>query len=108
MVSLHLLVFFFFCSLAAIIDDSNNASMPTHEDVMETSTISQALNKVNPFYATILGQPFEGQGIDMSSDRWVFNITVTICSNFFVIQEKCFLSLNTWENCLAFSKRLML
>ena len=56
--------FFFFCSLAAIIDDSNNASMPTHEDVMETSTISQALNKVNPFYATILGQPFEGQGIE--------------------------------------------
>ena len=49
--------FFFFCSSAAIIDNSNNASMPTHEDVMETSTISQALNKVNPFYATILGQP---------------------------------------------------
>ena len=81
---------FFFCSLAAIIDDNNDACMPTHEDVMETFTISQALNKVNPLYATILGQPFEGQGIDMSSDRWVLNITVTICSNFFVIQEKCF------------------
>ena len=30
---------------------------------METSVISQALNKVNPLYAIILGQPFEGQGI---------------------------------------------
>jgi len=94
--------------LAAIIDDSNDASMPTHEDVMETSAISQALNKVNLLYATILGQPFEGQGIDMSSDRWVLNITVIICSDFFIIHEKCFLSLNTWENWLALSKRLML
>ena len=79
------------CSLASIIDDSNYASILTHEeDVMESSVISQALNKVNPLYATILGQPFEGQGIDMSSDRWVLIVTVTIWSNFFVIQEKCF------------------
>ena len=79
------------CSLAFIIDDSNDASILTHEEgVMETSVISQALNKVNPLYATILGQPFEGQGIDMSSDRWVLIVTVTIWSNFFVIQEKCF------------------
>ena len=78
--SLHFFVFVFFCvcSLASIIDDSNDASIPTHEeDEMETSVISQALNKVNPLYATILGQPFEGQGIDMSLDRWVLNITVS-------------------------------
>ena len=32
-----------------MIDDGNDASMSTHkEDVMETSVISQALNKVNP------------------------------------------------------------
>ena len=43
----------------------------------ETSVISQALNKVNPLYATILGQPFEGQEIDMSLDRWVLNITAS-------------------------------
>ena len=63
------------CSLAPIIDYSNDASILAHEeDVMETSVISQALNKVNPLYTTILGQPFEGQGIDMSSDRWVLRL----------------------------------
>ena len=59
--------------------------MPTNEEnVMETSVISQALNKVDRLYATMLGQPFEGQGIDMTSDRWVLNITVIIhaCCNF--------------------------
>ena len=72
-----------------MIDDGNDASMSTHkEDVMETSVISQALNKVNPLYATILGQPFEGQGIDMSSDRWVLNITVIICCNYIIILGK--------------------
>ena len=94
--SLHwfvLICFCLLCSLASIIDDSNVASIPTYEeDVMEASVISQAtcIKKVNPLYATILGQPFEGQGIDKSSDRWVLIITVTICSNFLVIQEKCF------------------
>ena len=59
-----------FKKCASIIDDSNDAPIPTHEeDVMETSVISQVLNKVNPLYATILGQPYEGQGIDMSLDR---------------------------------------
>ena len=63
------------CSLAPIIDYSNDASILAHEeDVMETSVISQALNKVNPLYTTILGQPFEGQGIDTSSDRWVLRL----------------------------------
>ena len=77
---------FAFCSLAStIIADNNDASMPTSEEnVMETSVISQALNKVNRLFATMLGQPFEGQGIDMSSDRWVLNITVIkhVCCNF--------------------------
>lgn len=73
---------------------------------METSVISQALNKVNPLYATTLGQPFEGQGIDMSSDRWVLNITVIICSNYIVILGKVLM--NTWKTWLVLSKRLML
>ena len=57
--------FCFFHGLASIIDDRNDASMPTHEeDVIEISVINQALNKPNPLYATILGHPFEGQGIN--------------------------------------------
>ena len=57
--SLFICSWFVFCSLASIIiDDSNDASMPTHEeDVMETSVMSQALNKVNPLYATIWWRP---------------------------------------------------
>ena len=44
--------------MSIIIDDTNDASMLTHEeDVMETSVISQALNKVNPLYATIWWRP---------------------------------------------------
>lgn len=61
----------FFCSLASsgmgVFSDASMLIL--EEDAMQASNISQALNKVNPLYATILGQPFEGhQGMHNSLD----------------------------------------
>lgn len=48
---------------------SDASMLILEEDVMQASNISQTLNKVNPLYATILGQPFEGhQGMHSSLD----------------------------------------
>ncbi|KAJ7386132.1 hypothetical protein OS493_012476 [Desmophyllum pertusum] len=52
---------------------ASDVSMLTdEEDAMQTSLISQAINKVNPLYASISGHPFESEEIDESFDRWVF------------------------------------
>ena len=41
---------------------------PNIEDQLNESTLLKAVSKVNPLYATVLGNPFECQEMDESSD----------------------------------------
>lgn len=48
---------------------TQNEDAPNIKDQFNESTLLKAVSKVNPLYATLLGNPFECQEMDESSDR---------------------------------------
>ena len=58
---------------------TQNEDAPSIEDQLNESTLLKAVSKVNPLYATVLGNPFECQEMDESSDRYKFAIFIILC-----------------------------
>lgn len=48
---------------------TQNEDAPNIKDQLNESTLLKAVSKVDPVYATVLGNPFECPEMDESSDR---------------------------------------
>lgn len=48
---------------------TENEDAPNIKDQFNESTLLKTVSKVNPLYVTLLGNPFECQEMDESSDR---------------------------------------